>query len=104
MGLVFDSGQDIGSYLSGVKNPCWREANSVKQKTHKANIRAGASRFRCLPYVYVIGVTKSGTTDLFHALQQHPQIVSPLHKELQYWHRSRLRGTLFLSNPNLLSR
>ncbi|WAR03262.1 CHSTF-like protein [Mya arenaria] len=38
------------------KNPCWFEGD----------------RLRCLPYVFVIGVKKCGTSDLFFRLSRHP--------------------------------
>ena len=46
-------------------------------------------RVRCLPYFYVIGVAKSGTTDLFNRMKQHPYIENGVQKELHYWARSR---------------
>ncbi len=42
-------------------------------------------RTRCVPYVYLIGVTKSGTTDLFANLVEHPDVVAGTYKEPQYW-------------------
>ena len=50
-------------------------------------------KVRCLPYFYLAGTTKSGTTDLFDALIRHPQIVPPACKENFYWTRARIEGT-----------
>ncbi|XP_053381675.1 uncharacterized protein LOC123559699 [Mercenaria mercenaria] len=55
------------------KNPCWFEND----------------QFQCLPYVYVIGVKKSGTTDLFHRMSLHPDFVRPGFKEAQWFARKR---------------
>ena len=38
----------------------------------------------CLPYVYLAGVHKSGTSDLFHSLLRHPHIFSS-RKEIEFW-------------------
>ena len=47
-------------------------------------------RIRCLPYVYLAGVTKSGTTDLYDTLLLHPDIVAPSMKEPMFFDRNRL--------------
>lgn len=44
---------------------------------------------RCLPYFYIAGQPKCGTTDLFHSLVLHPQIVMPVAKEPHWWARGR---------------
>ena len=43
------------------KNPCWREDGQLK----------------CLPYFFLIGIKKSGTTDLFVRLLHHPEVAVP---------------------------
>ncbi|XP_045160024.2 uncharacterized protein LOC123525220 [Mercenaria mercenaria] len=55
------------------KNPCWFEND----------------QFQCLPYVYVIGVKKSGTGDLFYRLSLHPDFIRPGFKEAQWFARKR---------------
>ena len=40
-------------WLSGVKNPCYKDQQGA---------------VRCLPYLSIIGVSKSGTTDLYKKL------------------------------------
>ena len=47
-------------------------------------------RLRCLPHVFLGGVTKSGTTDLYYRLIQHKDIVAPSMKEPMYFNRNRL--------------
>ncbi|XP_078331635.1 carbohydrate sulfotransferase 15-like isoform X1 [Crassostrea virginica] len=65
-------------FLPNFKNPCWYEFS--KNSTY--------NRLRCLPYFHIFGVCKSGTTDLFHRLTQHPQIVGNrgmMGKETWFW-------------------
>jgi N-acetylgalactosamine 4-sulfate 6-O-sulfotransferase len=42
-------------------------------------------RLRCLPLVYIIGVAKCGTSDLFYTLATHPQITIGATKEPFFW-------------------
>ena len=101
--------------LPGYKNPCWKEPFPQKNpylgnqyryptrdwrvgdigigrltKNWKKHIAAKTKwRIRCLPYFYVAGVLKCGTTDIFASLQQHPQVTRPLIKEPMWWARGR---------------
>ncbi len=60
------------------KNPCWtNETNEQRQ---------------CLPYFYIAGMPKCGTTDLFNRLCRHPDILAPRKKEPYFW----TRGSHFL--------
>ena len=43
------------------------------------------SSLRVLPDFFVIGVVRSGTTSLFHYLNQHPNIAGALYDELGYF-------------------
>ncbi|CAG2250394.1 CHST15 [Mytilus edulis] len=60
-------------YLPNFKNPCWRDVNhSIK----------------CLPYFMLIGIDKSGTTDLFSRITKHPEIkgnTGNQEKETKWW-------------------
>jgi hypothetical protein len=40
---------------------------------------------RALPDYLVIGAQKAGTTSLFSSINQHPQVLPPLHKEIHYF-------------------
>eukprot|EP00057_Strongylocentrotus_purpuratus_P034699 XP_796225.3 PREDICTED: carbohydrate sulfotransferase 15 [Strongylocentrotus purpuratus] len=62
-------------FSSKMKNPCW---NIVKKKPRQ-----------CLPYFYLIGMPKCGTTDLWNKLIRHPYIVYT-HKEPHWWSRTRI--------------
>uniref|UniRef100_H3B8U9 Sulfotransferase n=1 Tax=Latimeria chalumnae TaxID=7897 RepID=H3B8U9_LATCH len=46
-------------------------------------------RFRCLPYFYIIGQPKCGTTDLYNRLRLHPEIRFSTSKEPHWWTRKR---------------
>ena len=43
--------------------------------------------FFCLPYFFIAGFPKSGTTSLDHALRRHPQIAGAFRKEIHWWTR-----------------
>ncbi|XP_069114897.1 carbohydrate sulfotransferase 15-like [Argopecten irradians] len=65
---------DKPAFLTNYKNPCWRDSRS--------------GRLRCLPYFHLFGTCKSGTTDLFHRMTHHPQIIPNrgiLSKETWFW-------------------
>ena len=51
----------------------------------KQNYRYITSPLRILPDFFVIGVVRSGTTSLFHYLNQHPNIAGALYDELGYF-------------------
>jgi hypothetical protein len=50
--------------------------------------------FRALPSYLIIGAQRSGTTTLHALLARHPQIVWPLRKEVRYFDRRHLPGSL----------
>lgn len=53
----------------GVKNPCW----------------ASGSRWRCLPYFYLLGAPKCGTTTLNKVMCSHAEIACEGGKESRFW-------------------
>ena len=64
------------NYLALYKNPCFVDWSVDLQ------------RLRCLPYFHVLGVDKSGTTDLHSRIAQHPHVLlnsGGLGKETYYW-------------------
>lgn len=102
-------------FLPGVKNPCWYEEYTVDITVdpYRTNLYARYSgrrvfeylkstlekhlyyrkrkyyRMRCLPYFYVIGQPKCGTTDIYNILKLHPEVrFSPI-KEPHWWTRKR---------------
>ena len=40
---------------------------------------------KCLPYAYLFGVVKSGTTDLVNKMYKHPDIVKTPVKSSHWW-------------------
>ncbi|XP_033738428.1 carbohydrate sulfotransferase 15-like [Pecten maximus] len=73
---------EMPSFLPDYKNPCWRN---------------GDGRLRCLPYFMQIGMSKSGSTDLFDRITQHPDILGNqgvVGKETRWWSWIRYGTTL----------
>ena len=65
-------------FLKEFKNPCWRGVDV-----------SGRDTLFCLPYFFIIGFTKSGTTDLFAILKLHVLISSRSVKEPHFFDRRR---------------
>ncbi|CAL1528588.1 unnamed protein product [Lymnaea stagnalis] len=61
-------------FLPNYKNPCWMDG-------------PGEQRLMCVPYVFLIGVPKCGTTDLYSRIVAHPMIVPPRLKEPNFLSR-----------------
>ena len=59
-------------------NPCWYEP----QEGH-------SRKLKCLPYFFLAGFPKSGTTDLFYKMGMHPEIKLAGIKEQHFWTRRR---------------
>ncbi|KAK3529386.1 hypothetical protein QTP70_029773 [Hemibagrus guttatus] len=104
-------------FLPDVKNPCWYEqlAGNGSVNPYQRNLYALYSRqsrvafhilkknfwkhlfrrdgklyrIRCLPYFYIIGQPKCGTTDLYERLRLHPGIRVSTLKEPHWWTRKR---------------
>ena len=66
--------QSFRNYVRGYKNPCWF-TNQVQS----------LDTIRCMPYVYALGVGKSGSTTMCRYLQLHQDVILPLKKELAFW-------------------
>ena len=99
---VFQQLPDNG-YLPSFLNPCWyADPISMEQATQRSNDRHAHHRkkkhfpnyeldetpapppgFTCLPFVYILGQPKCGTTDLFKRLDAHPDVYGPLKKEVR---------------------
>ncbi|XP_014823428.1 PREDICTED: carbohydrate sulfotransferase 15-like [Poecilia mexicana] len=104
-------------FLPHVKSPCWYEELSgdlgtdpyknnrfsLRSKSFKnvcdhmrarfhqnvCDIDGKRFRLRCLPYFYIIGQPKCGTTDLFHRLLMLPELKFNTIKEPHWWTRKR---------------
>ncbi len=94
------------NFSQDIKNPCWYSnltmgtslraallfgSHGAKQlfrfATGLFRMRGGSRELYCLPYFFIAGFPKSGTTTLHEALQEHPQIVPPSTKEPHWWAR-----------------
>ena len=88
-------------FLPGFKNPCWLSNYSSNQGEHselwdlmntrestgvqRRNITVNESLvLRCLPYVFLLGYAKCGTTSVSRLLYNHPQF-APVKKEIHWW-------------------
>ena len=60
-------------FLPGFKNPCW--------------YRESSSDLVCLPYFFVLGFPKCGTTTLWNLMKTHQDFASPSLKEPTFWPR-----------------
>ncbi|KAG9341850.1 hypothetical protein JZ751_018574 [Albula glossodonta] len=111
-------------FFPDVKNPCWYEEHSgnISMDPYEKNLYALYSRrfrtecdilrkafrehlhyrggryyrMRCLPYFYIIGQPKCGTTDLYDRLKLHPEVRFTTMKEPHWWTRKRF-GVVRLS-------
>ncbi|XP_071089470.1 carbohydrate sulfotransferase 15-like isoform X1 [Haliotis cracherodii] len=101
------------NFLPNFKNPCWYEPmvrpdvyktnhfkhfskycrNLFKDLTEewrkKMEQDAQPRRLRCLPYFFIAGQPKCGSTDLYFKLMSHPDVVSPPMKESHWWAKNR---------------
>ncbi|CAH1266651.1 CHST15 [Branchiostoma lanceolatum] len=108
--------------LPSYKNPCWianvpenvLDLNPYRNKRYDNRIknkpklmgkhlwesltkkRTGHFRLRCMPYFYIIGMPKCGTTDLYYRLTQHPDVVGGMVKEPHWWTRRRFHESFDL--------
>ncbi|GFR72626.1 carbohydrate sulfotransferase 15-like [Elysia marginata] len=62
-------------YLKNYKNPCW--------------LPKGSTQVLCVPYFYLIGAPKAGSTDVFWRIKGHPHVTSGKAKEVRWFDRLR---------------
>ncbi|XP_046578789.1 carbohydrate sulfotransferase 15-like [Haliotis rubra] len=82
------------------KNPCWWEEQVpentcyLAEKSLKKSLRwmesGGGKTLRCLPYFFIIGQAKCGTTTLFSRIVQHPDVAPHAMKETHWICHGRL--------------
>ncbi len=84
-------------------------ATEIVFKKRSANFKWDSNAERLVPKFVIIGAMKSGTTSLWEQLATHPQIVSPLHKELQFFMHPGLPDSFYramfprLSDPSVIT-
>ncbi|RUS92065.1 hypothetical protein EGW08_000278 [Elysia chlorotica] len=62
-------------YLQDYKNPCW--------------LPEGSAQVLCVPYFYLIGAPKAGSTGVFWRIKGHPHVTSGRAKEVRWFDRQR---------------
>ncbi|XP_076458330.1 carbohydrate sulfotransferase 15-like [Babylonia areolata] len=91
-------------YLSDYKNPCFYlldptgEGRGAAATVIRGDVKV---RLKCLPYFHLIGVDKSGTTDLWFRLTQHVQVVrnsGVMGKETHWWSWRRYGFDIWIRN------
>ncbi|XP_067671766.1 carbohydrate sulfotransferase 15-like [Haliotis asinina] len=93
--------QPIYKPVQEFKNPCWWEENvpentcplaegAVKKSLRWMELRWGKI-LRCLPYFFIIGQAKCGTTTLFSRISQHPEVAPHAMKETHWMCHGRLK-------------
>ena len=48
----------------------------------------------CVPYFYLAGAPKAGSTDVYKRIAMHPEVVKPASKETRWFDRARFLGTI----------
>lgn len=68
-------------YLPGYKNPCWKYEKALNPNMPRGladifDAEGGDKELSlaCLPFAYILGQPKCGTSDLFERLKRHPDI------------------------------
>ena len=61
---------------------CFAKAQDVWRKRFREGVR---KRVRCVPYAYLAGMPKCGTTDLYTSLLLHENITAGCVKEPEWW-------------------
>lgn len=107
----------LPTLLREFRNPCWLEylpedfsyqnsffatkdcfRKDLLRRSFHSNMRLYQNRLhtgqhwrvRCFPYFFLLGVTKCGTTDLFHAMTTGlPDVIAGARKEAQFWNNRR---------------
>lgn len=69
-------------YLTKFKNPCWYKHEHSDQSREDTD-----KDLSCLPYAYMLGQPKCGTSDLYERLHSHPDVSSPNVKEIRWFTR-----------------
>lgn len=83
-------------FLNTFKNPCWKYNSDMNENIPRTleDLFTGEGEeqtsLACLPYAYILGQPKCGTSDLFERLKGHPDIRYTSHHIITLHHRSRI--------------
>jgi len=97
------------NFLPQFKNPCWygeymipflrgNVARFYDKSTRLFDLvtfpKQNESKIlHCLPYFYIVGFPRSGTTTLYDILTRHPQFEGPNHKEIHWLTHNKFEKT-----------
>ena len=73
---VFTELPEFG-FKAGYRNPCWNYNPKIypyDKVTHTENVDGLQMGLACLPYAYILGQPKCGTSDLYERLKKHTDI------------------------------
>ena len=88
---VLFSFQEPLRFLPNFKNPCFLKNVTLPDFPPLRTIQ----KLRCLPYFFIVGFPKSGTTDVWFRLINHPDIAGNHEKEPNFFRKGML-GRLYL--------
>ncbi|XP_069139198.1 carbohydrate sulfotransferase 15-like [Argopecten irradians] len=97
------------AFLPGFKNPCWYDVDDDRREAWmervcesstsmrntacpyypRRKVKKKTRLLRCLPYFMLIGQPKSGSTDLFYRIVEHPDVLPGINKEPHWFSRHR---------------
>eukprot|EP00798_Chlamydomonas_sp_ICE-L_P018180 gene18180-24616_t len=88
-------------YDATFKSPCWRVTLLRWRNSESTQLRwrCAGQQVKCLPYFQILGVSKCGTTDLFHRLTANPDMVDSSWKGPHFWDEQ-LYPSQKTPNPN----
>ena len=84
---VISSGRARRSFERLLQTRALREQQ--QQQDQQQQQPSATTRLRCVPYFYIAGMPKCGTTDLYAKLTRHPDVVGGVMKEPHWWTRKR---------------
>ena len=62
-------------FIPHIKNPCWQVADAAAAGHSNGGSSMVETKLACLPYAYVLGQPKSGTSDLYERMKPHQNIM-----------------------------
>ena len=83
---VLFSFQEPPRFLPNFKNPCFLKNVTLPDFPPLRTIQ----KLRCLPYFFIVGFPKSGTTDVWFRLINHPDIAGNHEKEPNFFRKGML--------------
>jgi len=89
---VDDDDDDVHGFALSPKD---KRSESASGKTRRSRHRDWRTKYGwlCLPYFFLLGTPKSGTTTLFEMITTHPQVIRT-RKEPHWWTRARPEVTV----------